>query len=93
MTATRSDDYPPDLLTVVEVAAALRVSRATVYRLIHAGALQGVRIGKSVRVTRGVVADFLHDAGTGRGDSRSDTGPTRAARGPSPDPGSWGSPC
>lgn len=55
---------PHDLMTVVEVAAALRVSRATVYRLIHSGALPGKRIGKSVRVTRLVVEEFLHRAGT-----------------------------
>lgn len=50
----------PQFLTVNEVAAALRVSRATIYRLISAGALTGTRIGKSVRVTRDAVDEFLH---------------------------------
>lgn len=59
------DRRPDDLMTVVEVAAALRVSRATVYRLVHSGALPGKRIGKSVRVTRPVVEEFLHHADTG----------------------------
>lgn len=52
-------------MTVVEVAAALRVSRATVYRLVHAGSLPGKRLGRSVRVPRQALEDFLHDAGMG----------------------------
>ena len=31
------------IVTVVEVAAVLRVSRATVYRLVHTGELSGMR--------------------------------------------------
>lgn len=66
MTAAHRDDrHPDDLLTVVEVAAALPVSRATVYRLVHSGALAGKRIGKSVRITRRGVEQFLYRAGTG----------------------------
>ena len=59
---------PPEwggLMTVVEVAAALRVSRTTVYRLVHAGTLPGKRLGRSVRVPRHAVEDFLRDAGMG----------------------------
>lgn len=37
-------------LTVGEVAAALRVSNMTVYRLINAGQLPAVRIGRSFRL-------------------------------------------
>lgn len=37
-------------LTVHEVAAALRVSNMTVYRLINAGTLPAVRVGRSFRV-------------------------------------------
>jgi excisionase family DNA binding protein len=33
----------PELLTVLEVAGFLRVSRATVYRLIHDGDLQKIK--------------------------------------------------
>lgn len=64
MTAAQPDRRPHDLMTVVEVASTLRVSRATVYRLVHSGALPGKRIGKSVRVTRRVVEEFLFRAGT-----------------------------
>jgi excisionase family DNA binding protein len=38
------------LLTVGEAAARLRVSRATVYRLVRADVLQVVRISNSIRV-------------------------------------------
>ena len=37
-------------LTVTEVAANLRVSNMTVYRLINTGGLPAVRIGKSFRI-------------------------------------------
>ena len=37
-------------LKVAEVAAALRVSRMSVYRLIHSGDLEAVRFGRNFRV-------------------------------------------
>jgi excisionase family DNA binding protein len=59
---TTAQPGPHPLITVVEVANALRVSRATVYRLVRSGVLPGKRVGKSVRVARRVVEQFLHDA-------------------------------
>ena len=50
---------PHPFMTVVEVAAALRVSRATIYRLVHGGVLPAVQVGKSVRVSREAVDAFL----------------------------------
>ena len=38
-------------LTVAEVAALMRVSKMSVYRLIHAGELEAVRFGRNFRVT------------------------------------------
>ena len=38
------------LVTVREVAESLRVSRATVYRLVRAGALVAVRVSNSIRI-------------------------------------------
>lgn len=46
-------------LTVAEVAAILRVSTMTVYRLIKAGNLPAVRIGKSYRVAEDDVDAYL----------------------------------
>lgn len=50
------------LLTVAEVAALMRVSKMTVYRLVHSGGLPAVRIGRSFRVPEQAVNDYLRDA-------------------------------
>jgi excisionase family DNA binding protein len=34
-------------LTVAEVAAIMRVSKMTVYRLVHSGELEAIRVGRS----------------------------------------------
>ena len=46
-------------LTVAEVAAQMRVSKMTVYRLVHAGDLEAIRVGRSFRVSEQAVADYL----------------------------------
>ena len=46
-------------LKVAEVAAALRVSRMSVYRLIHAGDLDAVRFGRNFRVPEHAVNAYL----------------------------------
>jgi len=47
------------LLTVVEAARELRVSRSRVFQLLAAGELEGVRIGRSRCVPRRSVEDFV----------------------------------
>jgi excisionase family DNA binding protein len=49
-------------LTVAEVAALMRVSKMTVYRLVHGGGLPAVRVGRSFRVPEQAVHDYLRDA-------------------------------
>jgi excisionase family DNA binding protein len=49
------------LMTVVEVAAALRVSKATVYRMVQSGVMPSKRMGRTVRISRRIVEDFLGD--------------------------------
>lgn len=49
-------------LTVAEVAALMRVSKMTVYRLVHAGELPAVRVGRSFRVAEQAVHDYLRGA-------------------------------
>ena len=44
------------LLTVREVAARLRVSRATIYRLVQAGALPVLRVSNSIRIPEAALA-------------------------------------
>jgi len=49
----------PRFLTVAEVATELRVSTMTVYRLIHSGEMQAVRVGRSYRVPEAALDRFL----------------------------------
>ncbi len=49
-------------LTVAEVAAIMRVSKMTVYRLVHAGELPAVRVGRSFRVPEEAVHDYLRQS-------------------------------
>ncbi len=49
-------------LTVAEVAGVMRVSKMTVYRMVHAGELPAVRVGRSFRVPEKAVHDYLRDA-------------------------------
>lgn len=46
-------------LTVAEVATVMRVSKMTVYRLVHSGDLPAVRVGRSFRVPEQAVEDYL----------------------------------
>ena len=47
------------LLTVAEVAATMRVSTMTVYRLIKAGELAALRVGKNYRIRESDVDRYL----------------------------------
>lgn len=47
------------LLTVAEVAEILRVSNMTVYRLIKAGQLPALRVGKNYRIRSDDLTAFL----------------------------------
>ena len=46
-------------LTVAEVADQMRVSRMTVYRLVHSGELPAVRVGRSFRVPQDALDAYL----------------------------------
>ena len=59
-----SPNHPGDMsdvvfLTIAEVAAKMRVSKMTVYRLVHNGELPAVRVGRSFRVTEDDVNEYL----------------------------------
>lgn len=47
------------LLTIPEVAAALRISRSSVYRLFDGGQLGWVRVGSTRRVTPAEIDRFI----------------------------------
>jgi excisionase family DNA binding protein len=56
---TQSPQAKSNFVTVGEVARQLRVSNMTVYRLISAGELPAVRIGKSYRLREEDVDAYL----------------------------------
>jgi excisionase family DNA binding protein len=60
----REDSGLPEVrfLTVAEVAALMRVSKMTVYRLVHSGDLHAVRVGRSFRVPEQAVHEYLREA-------------------------------
>ncbi|GAA1386148.1 helix-turn-helix domain-containing protein [Kitasatospora putterlickiae] len=49
-------------LTVAEVAAVMRVSKMTVYRLVHSGELPAIRVGRSFRVPQQAVHEYLKES-------------------------------
>src|ERR1700710_2031797 len=61
-------------LTVAEVAGMMRVSKMTVYRLVHNGELPAVRVGRSFRGVEGDVDEDLRNGSynAGGAGSRSD---------------------
>ncbi|RZS79065.1 excisionase family DNA binding protein [Motilibacter rhizosphaerae] len=52
-------------LTVAEVAQIMRVSKMTVYRLVHSGELPAVRVGRSFRVPEQAVHRYIRDSYSG----------------------------
>jgi excisionase family DNA binding protein len=52
-------------LTVAEVAGVMRVSKMTVYRMVHSGELTAVRVGRSFRVPAKAVREYLSGAYVG----------------------------
>ncbi len=59
-----AEGQPPiaQFLTVAEVASLMRVSKMTVYRLVHNGELPAVRVGRSFRVHAKAVHDMLESS-------------------------------
>ncbi|WP_182347997.1 helix-turn-helix domain-containing protein [Tomitella gaofuii] len=51
-----------NFLTVAEVATMMRVSKMTVYRLLHGGELPSVRVGRSFRVPAKAVHEYLQSS-------------------------------
>lgn len=57
----------PELMTVPEVAALLRVNEDTVRRYVRAKELHGVRVGKGYRIPRASVEQFIERGGIAAG--------------------------
>lgn len=54
--------YPP-LLTVIEVAKLVRISRQSIYNMIRRGVIKSVHIGGCIRVPRDELIDMLEGKG------------------------------
>ena len=54
-----------EFLTVAEVASVMRVSKMTVYRLVHSGHLPAIRVGRSFRVPEQAVHEYLRESYVG----------------------------
>ncbi len=67
VTSSSGQGAEAEFMTVAEVAARMRVSKMTVYRLLHGGELPAVRVGRSFRVREDDVDEYLrksfYDAG------------------------------
>jgi excisionase family DNA binding protein len=50
------------LLSVAQVAARLRVSRMSVYRMIRSARLPAVRVGHTYRISKDALARYLDNA-------------------------------
>ena len=50
------------LLTVAEVAAIMRLSKMTVYRMVNSGQMPALKVGRSVRIPEHVVDEYLRQA-------------------------------
>jgi excisionase family DNA binding protein len=51
----------------------MRVSKMTVYRLVHAGEMPAARVGRSFRVPREAVQEYLRASYSDAGDPELDT--------------------
>lgn len=68
--STASENSPArgKIYTVGEVAETMRVSRMSIYRLIHAGDLQSLKVGHNFRVTQAALDSFVAQADYTPGD-------------------------
>ena len=53
------------VFNIVEVAAALRVSTPTARKLIRAGTIRMVQVGRAWRITESAMSDFLRGGDSG----------------------------
>jgi excisionase family DNA binding protein len=49
----------PELLTVMEAAAVLRIGRELAYRMVRTGEIPSIRLGKQYRVPRAALMKYL----------------------------------
>lgn len=52
-------EHMPDVLTMLDLQKALRIGRSTAYRLIKTKRLPYIRIGRSIRIPKKYVLEFV----------------------------------
>lgn len=52
----------PIVMTVPQMARLLLIGRSAAYGLIHSGAIRSIKNGRSLRVTRGALIEYLNSA-------------------------------
>lgn len=52
-------DYP-DVVSITELQSMLRISRNTAYELVRSGKIRSVKIGRTYRIPRSAVEDYLN---------------------------------
>lgn len=52
-------DYP-DVVSIAELQSMLRISRNTAYELVRSGKIRSVKIGRTYRIPRAAVEDYLN---------------------------------
>lgn len=52
-------EHIPDVLTIPELQKVLRIGRSTAYRLIQTSELRCIRIGRSIRIPKEYVVEFI----------------------------------
>lgn len=61
------DGELPLVLTVAEAGEALRIGRTAAYSIVRCGKLRSIRVGRTIRVPRDAIAEFLRaQRGCGR---------------------------
>jgi excisionase family DNA binding protein len=69
----------PNYWTAAELATLMRVSKMSVYRLIHTGQLEAIRIGRSYRVPDAAVTTYLTTPANGDSNSNGGNQPATPA--------------
>ena len=59
-TPTMDFEHMPDVLTISDLQKVLRIGRNTAYRLINTKEIRSIRIGRSIRIPREYVEEFVN---------------------------------
>ena len=52
----------PDILTVSDFQRLLNIGRSTAYRLIENGEIRCIRVGRTIRIPKKFVSDFIENS-------------------------------